>query len=226
MALQDRFFAGGRWYYTVNIATCGLGAWIPFVHASSRLNDRSLYRYAATFGALAMLAMALVSLSPTDGQGDPEGPLATAGAVVALGIMVFASIKVTPIRRSIYLDPAPPAPKPVTDPALANALAARERRSEARRVVANDPMLARDLKIGRPDLPREYDDGGLVDLNNAPSSALVSACGLTEEAAGRIVAQRQSLPGGFSSIQEALVFSEQSDVDSRVLQERGVLLPR
>ena len=33
-------------------------------------------------------------------------------------------------------------------------------------------MLARELRIGRPDLPRQYDDGGLVDVNNVPVGVL------------------------------------------------------
>jgi hypothetical protein len=31
--------------------------------------------------------------------------------------------------------------------------------------------MTRDLRIGRPDLSRQYDDGGLVDLNTAPVQA-------------------------------------------------------
>jgi hypothetical protein len=38
---------------------------------------------------------------------------------------------------------------------------------------APGPVLARELRIGRPDVPRQFDDGGLVDLNHAPVPVLV-----------------------------------------------------
>jgi hypothetical protein len=38
--------------------------------------------------------------------------------------------------------------------------------------------MARELRIGRPDLPRTYDDGGLVDLNGAPADAIAATCGI------------------------------------------------
>jgi len=53
-------------------------------------------------------------------------------------------------------------PPTLHDPALAAAIACRQRRQQARQLLANDPGLARELRIGRPDLPRDYDDGGLV----------------------------------------------------------------
>lgn len=39
------------------------------------------------------------------------------------------------------------------DPAIAAALERRQRRAEARRILEQDPALARELRIGRPDLP-------------------------------------------------------------------------
>lgn len=56
--------------------------------------------------------------------------------------------------------------RPVTQPdlALTTALAARARRNGARQLASTDPLFARDLRIGRPDLPVTYEDGGLVDI--------------------------------------------------------------
>jgi hypothetical protein len=64
--------------------------------------------------------------------------------------------------------------------ALAAAKDKLERRKEARHLAATNPALARDLKIGRPDLPRDYDDGGLVDVNNVPVGVFSSGLGLRE----------------------------------------------
>ena len=49
----------------------------------------------------------------------------------------------------------------------------------ARRLQQDNPVLAQELKIGRPDLPRGYDDGGLVDVNHVPAAILASHLGLT-----------------------------------------------
>jgi hypothetical protein len=43
-----------------------------------------------------------------------------------------------------------------------------ERRREARQILTADLELARQLCIGRPDLPNRYEAGGLVDANHAP----------------------------------------------------------
>jgi len=75
------------------------------------------------------------------------------------------------------------------------------RRQGARQITHREPALARDLRIGRPDLPRQYDDGGLVDVNHVPEHVLTAVLGLTPEQARRIVTERQRT-GGFSSIEE------------------------
>jgi DNA uptake protein ComE-like DNA-binding protein len=84
------------------------------------------------------------------------------------------------LRRQVW-------PSAGTDPAVAAALAARARRAEARRIVSDDPLLARDLRIGRPDLHPDYDDGGLVDLDSAPAAAIAHVCGLDPAVAAGIV---------------------------------------
>jgi len=63
------------------------------------------------------------------------------------------------------------------------------------------------LRIGRPDLPREYDDGGLVDLNNVSPEVLVSSLGLTAPEVTGVMAARQQL-GGFSSAEELSAYAE------------------
>ncbi len=52
-------------------------------------------------------------------------------------------------------------------------------RQQARELADSNPALARELGIGRPDIPHEYDDGGLVDVNHVPGGVLASSLGLT-----------------------------------------------
>jgi hypothetical protein len=72
------------------------------------------------------------------------------------------------------------------------AWAARIRREQALLLLRHDPGSARELRIGRPDLPRAYDDGGLVDVNAAPERTLAALPGITPERAHRIVAYREA----------------------------------
>jgi DNA uptake protein ComE-like DNA-binding protein len=72
---------------------------------------------------------------------------------------------------------------------------------------ADNPALARDLKIGRPDLPRSYDDGGLVDVNHVPAEALVGCLSLTPQQAEAVIAARGQL-GRFSSPEEMSTYAK------------------
>lgn len=120
----------------------------------------------------------LLSLAPKDAAGK------TVGAAGNL-LTSVACVQQAKLRRKI-LRHVPGERLGAPDPALAAAPAARERRTEARKLVAEEPLIARDLRIGRPDLARNYDDGGLVDRNNAPATVVASVCGLdaaTAEAA-------------------------------------------
>jgi hypothetical protein len=232
MKFRHRIVAKGAWYYTVAIVTAGLFAWVPFLHAATKLNDSRLRRRAAMYGVLAAASAVLSGLTPTDADGNPRGAvgtlLSTVVALIAVAIITAACVQLRPVRRIVYglSEPSRMVMPPGTDPAIAQALAARDRRHRARALVENDPLLARDLNIGRPDRLREYDDGGLVDLNSAPVEVLMSACGLNREDAERLVSTRESFPAGFSSIDELLVYVELSGSDAEVVRDRGVLLPR
>lgn len=66
----------------------------------------------------------------------------------------------------------------------------RIRREQARSLVAHHPAIARELLIGRPDLPRTFDDGGLVDVNSAPEHVLAALPALAPYHAKLIVLAR------------------------------------
>lgn len=87
---------------------------------------------------------------------------------------------------------------------------------------ATDPLLARDLRIGRPDLPRNYDDGGLVDLNNAPAADIASVCGLDADTAEAIVDIRTTV-GGLAAVDDVSTLVPFAAL-ARV-RDRAVVLP-
>jgi DNA uptake protein ComE-like DNA-binding protein len=100
------------------------------------------------------------------------------------------------------------------DAAVDAALRARARREAARRLAERDPALARDLRVGRPDLPSDYDDGGLVDVNSVPAAVLVAELGLTGAEAGVVLRVRAHV-GGFRSPDDLVTLAglEQRRVD-------------
>jgi hypothetical protein len=84
--------------------------------------------------------------------------------------------------------------------------AERRRRSTAKRLAHRDPALARELGIGRPSRVRDYNDGGLVDLNHAVERELVTDLGLSRAEAAAVLRAREELGGRFESVQELAAF--------------------
>lgn len=169
-------------------ATVALGAsplwsfnlltWTPFVAIAWRSRRARDWAIAAGYGAATVVGVIWTQNT------------ATIGAEATVAIMTGASIHA--FYTLSHLD-RPDRTAAGQDTAIANAVAAREHRMQARRILAADPVLARDLRIGRPDRPRDYDDGGLVDVNNAPASVLTGALGLTETEAAQLIAAREEL---------------------------------
>jgi hypothetical protein len=93
--------------------------------------------------------------------------------------------------------------------AVAQARDRIERQKDARHLVDTNPALARDLMIGRPDLPRAYDDGGLVDVNHVPGGVLAGGLGLTPDEVTGVLAARTSL-GRFTSADELCAYTQLS----------------
>jgi DNA uptake protein ComE-like DNA-binding protein len=106
---------------------------------------------------------------------------------------------------------APGAPMNPNQEALAMVAQQNGKRVEARQLVAADPMSAKQLGIGRRDLPgRRYDDGGLIDINRVPAEIFTHFSGITAEKAAHIIIVRDSLGGAFSSIEELMATAEVS----------------
>lgn len=119
----------------------------------------------------------------------------------------------------------PPAPPRLNGNAHAIAVANMRRnlRYQAREH-ARDTVLARDLRIGRPDLPRQYDDGGLIDFNHAPAEVLTAITGITPELAEHIVQIRNKVIG-FSSAEELAAVAALPPHLTPEIREYGIFLP-
>ncbi|MER7004677.1 BTAD domain-containing putative transcriptional regulator [Dactylosporangium sp. NPDC000555] len=172
------------------LLTCGLTSWLVVGVLAVVYRSRMLGVVAAAF--LTLLVFFAVAME-LDGPSEEAGPWASVGVlalfVATLGGSVAGAL--TPIRPPGRL----PAPSTVVE------LAQRVRREQARQLVNHHPSIARELRIGRPDLPRTFDDGGLVDINNAPETILGSLHGIGPDEARRIVADRH-MRGPLASVDE------------------------
>ncbi len=114
----------------------------------------------------------------------------------------------------------PPQPPPMTgnQAAIADLQYRAAKRGEARALAAAQPMMARELGIGRRDIPqRQFDDGGLIDVNHVPAQALTAFTGVTPEFAARIVECREHLgPNGYTSVEELMA---QADLPPHLIEE-------
>ncbi len=110
------------------------------------------------------------------------------------------------------------------DPRLTRARAHLAERERALSLARENPRLALEAGVGRPDLPGSY-HGGLIDVNHAPHQLLGSLPGVDAELAGRLIAAREELDG-FSSLEDLGSVLDLSGPQVEHLRERVVFLPR
>jgi hypothetical protein len=217
----QRFRAGG-WYFVLTICSAGFLAAVPFWHAASRLGRREVRKVALAYTAADIYLAVLMALTPPQQPDGSSGndTLSTIGGLSAVCIVVVACIQLRSLRREVY---GRPGIVPVQDdPAVARALGARARREETRQLVARQPGLQRELGIGRPDLGRGYDDGGLIDVNTAPADVLARVADIDRADAEAIVAARSTRGGSWFIIGELLVDVPLPHYAQEQLRERAV----
>jgi DNA uptake protein ComE-like DNA-binding protein len=104
---------------------------------------------------------------------------------------------------------------------------ARERLAQhesALELARENPRLAVEAGVGRPDLPGAY-DGGVVDLNHAPAEVIACLPAFDAETAARVVATRERIDG-FASLEDfGAVLDLPGDQVER-LRDHVVFLPR
>jgi hypothetical protein len=216
----ERLKAGG-WYFAVTIFSAGFLAAIPFWHAAKRLGRREVRSLARAYTVADLYLLVLMILTPQRADGTSANEtLSTIGGLSVLFIVIAGCVQLRPLRREVYGGGGGvPAHR---DPAVARALEARARREESRRLIARDPALRRDLGIGRPDLGRDYDDGGLIDVNTAPAAVIAGVCGIDDRYADAIVAGRTARGGTYYNLGELLVEVPLPPHVQEQLRERAV----
>ncbi len=213
----------GRWYFVITLATVGLLAAVPFFHAASRLDRPQLRKVGAAMAGASLLGYALIAASPEDDTGSPTGWLSNVAVLILLGVMLVASLLLIGLRREVYNPAVVAMPPNGNQGAMANVEAARRARNEARNLALKDPMMARELGIGRPQSRAGYVDGGLLDLNLATAEQLSAICGLPRNQAEAVVASRDTL-GRFLTVDDAIIFGQIGEDYAPMVRDRGIII--
>lgn len=195
------------------VLSLGTLTWMVFL--TYAVYRRSKLLGVATAGYLLLAVTGCVIADLTGEEAEPSGwfgvamfvmIIATLGGSVHVALLAF----VLPMR-------------PQSDPRLIVEIERRARRQQALQLASQYPAVARELRIGRPDLPRVFDDGGLVDINAAPAEVLAVLPGMNAYLAQRVVAERQ-YRGGFASLDDLVARGAVPFDVANALREHAVTL--
>ncbi|MFD0685709.1 helix-hairpin-helix domain-containing protein [Actinomadura fibrosa] len=198
----------------VPFLTFGLGTPFSFLYGAIRRGSWNLGVTAAGYGIALTGVMALVQ---TD-----SAVLMGLGTMLCLMLWVAGTAHAFAVRSTVF--PRESSRNRINQHAIDVAKYRRTLREEARALAAEDPALAHELRIGRPDLPRTYDDGGLVDVNSAPPEVLATLPGMTAELVDRVVARRHE-QGAFLSAEEMAVDADVPPDALPRIAEYAIFLP-
>ncbi len=184
---------------SVPILSVSLLAFAPFLRLA--LARRRARDWAVFAGYLAAVIL-IVTLMSVAGSGQDAAATVAGTMVVVVGVAaaVHAFVAFRPGSEAV-------AGSQASELALATARARMRRRQQARELAEGNPVLARELGIGRPDVPHDYDDGGLVDVNHVPAEVLRTSLGLTAAESEAVLKVRDQL-GRFSGPEELTAYTE------------------
>ncbi|MFG2248919.1 ComEA family DNA-binding protein [Spirillospora sp. NPDC048823] len=194
------------------IYTLGMGTSITMIIAAVRVRSVLLWLMQPVYLALVILGFATAG-SEDGTTGD------TVFLAVFLTLVTVGTGHAFFLRRRVFS----PAEADLLKQAELDVHRRRELRAQAAEVARRSPALAVEMRIGRPDLERSYDDGGLIDVNHAPASVLAEIPGMTPELAARVV-QVRSDTGGFISAEEAATLADLPPMLTPQIAEYGVFL--
>lgn len=126
--------------------------------------------------------------------------------------------------------PDPPAPAPNTSHSEAahspmkQVQVRQQQRMEARALILADPMLAKELGVGRPEQSGKTEDGGLIDFNHASVESMARLPGISSGVAQEI-RDRVRQVGPFASLGEVMLEIEIDPTHLAQLEEFSVFLP-
>ncbi|WP_069886791.1 hypothetical protein [Streptomyces luteocolor] len=213
MSKSDAPVRGAMWWVLVPLLSVGLLTAVPFGWLAGRTKRARNTAIAVAYAVAALLALVFIPEDETD-----NWAVALAACVWIVGTAHTAAV-MSVLRRG--RGAAGRSTGEVNREVLRAAMEREDLRRKARALLAEHPVAAAEMRIGRPDLPRTFDDGGLIDVNAVPADVLVRHLGWPAERAAEVVAVRERL-GRFADGKELIAFTELSP--TRVDAARAVLV--
>jgi DNA uptake protein ComE-like DNA-binding protein len=210
----------------IPFTSLGFLAWVPPLWAAIKAPDRRLskrlYQVSGLCGVLVVASFVCIGFAPVDEAGTSTGPLV--GLFAAFWLAAIALGTVVAIKyRNIGIEAGRRRHMLTGTPGAGAALAARKAREHYRQLALQDPALAREMALGRPDRQRQYDDGGLLDLNALDRNALMHFARLGATEADAVIAYRERC-GRLTSVDELVVHAGVDPPTTDMLREYAVFL--
>ncbi|WP_165968878.1 BTAD domain-containing putative transcriptional regulator [Actinomadura sp. KC06] len=168
----------------VPLVSFGAASWALLAYFAARRKSLRLALIASGHLALTIVFVATATATDVDQTSWWDVPMMVSLIATTFGGAVHLAV--------LTAEPWPPGTdgeRAARTPAVP-LIEQRVRREQARSLVAHHPAVARLLRIGRPDLARTFDDGGLIDVNTAPEHVLAALPGLEPSHAKLIVLSR------------------------------------
>jgi hypothetical protein len=171
-------------------SSCGFGTWalVALFAVRRRSVVNGLAAIAYLFGIYAVFITIINSPDTTEANAT-DFICVFAGFLIIFGGSLHVYLLAGPLRIEHH-------PEAVID-----GMAGQVRREQAVTIAVTYPQIARELGIGRPDLPRWFDDGGVVDVNSAPETVLAIVPEVGWQMARQIVVER-TYRGPFISVED------------------------
>ncbi|RYB94801.1 hypothetical protein EUA93_10835 [Nocardioides oleivorans] len=198
--------------FTMGLASFAAPLWAANRRPYDKTFRKRMHMLAAGLGAASLLAFVLVGSSPEDATGSPTGAASDVGGTLLL-LTIAAGVAVVLIFRKPQVALA----------GTQSVLMRRDTRDRYRALVEKDRPLARSMRVGRPDVTRDYDDGGLLDVNSAPSYTLAEHGGISSAQADKLVEVRGQL-GRYVSMDEVLAYVDLPDPAATRLRDVAVFV--
>lgn len=193
----------------VSLTPLGLGAWVPIYAGAKARRPRWI--------AMGVL-FTLVTIAGWIFAVSTNGSSGAAGGLIVLGWAgaIATSFTIRPSYNAVMASPM--------TQAIERARGRISDRATARQLVSQNPALAAEIGIGRPDVEGAT-DAGLVDVNNASVTALLKLPGVNGDLATRIIETREHVHG-FATLEDmGMVMDLDGDLVEG-LRDATVFLPR
>jgi DNA uptake protein ComE-like DNA-binding protein len=202
---------GGRrrtWPWLAVVIPFGLGAFVPiYIGVRARRG---------AWLALGCLWMALFVIGAVFQAVDPHSDTAGGFYVFAWIGAAFESFAIRGEYERQMHSPLRAAER--------DAQARLEERRHASTIARQNPALAREMGLGRPDVPGANAEG-LIDVNNAPARALATLPGVDDRLATTIIETRASI-NGFDSVEDMGAVLDLPAQLVEALKDLVIFLPR